>query len=96
MKTRSWRDANVLIIGAARQGLALTRFMLRQGANVHLNDHRTESQLNATLREMTDLPIRWRLGGHPVELLNGMDAVFVSGGVPLSLPIIQEAARRGM
>ena len=96
MNARSWRDANVLIIGAARQGLALTRFMIRQGAHVVLNDHRTDAQMESVLREMSDLPIRWRLGSHPLDLLNGADAVFVSGGVPLSLPIIQEAKRRGL
>ena len=35
-------------------------------------------------------------GGHPLELLDGCDLLCLSGGVPTTLPIVAEAARRGI
>jgi len=40
--------------------------------------------------------VRWVVGGHPLSLLDEIDLVAVSGGVPLTLAIIQEAQKRGV
>ena len=91
-----WKKHRVLIIGIARQGVALARYLAAQGADVTLNDQRDAEQLSATRQALADLPIAWALGGHPLSLLDGIETVCVSGGVPLTLPIIQEAQRRGL
>lgn len=91
-----WQGKRVLILGAARQGLALARFLVGQGAQVTLNDQRTETQLAAARARLQDLPIRWVSGAHPLELLDDADLVCPSGGVPLTLPIVTEAVRRGI
>ena len=45
---RSWDNRRVVIVGAARQGLALARYLVLQGALVTLNDRRPASEfLNA-------------------------------------------------
>ena len=96
-----WKDKRVIVIGAARQGIALGRFLALQGARVVMNDRKSDEQLEEARQAFTHLNleaaarITWRTGGHPIELLDGADAVCVSGGVPLELPIIQEALRRG-
>jgi UDP-N-acetylmuramoylalanine--D-glutamate ligase len=96
MNKRSWRGRNVLILGAARQGAALARWLSKQGSNVTLSDVRSEEALADARRELADLPIMWQLGGHPLELLEGKDLVCLSGGVPADLPIVDEARRRGI
>jgi UDP-N-acetylmuramoylalanine--D-glutamate ligase len=40
--------------------------------------------------------VEWAAGGHPLELLNKTDVLCLSGGVPLTLPIVQEAVKRGI
>ena len=45
---------------------------------------------------MSGLPIQWVLGEHPLSLLDETDLVCISGGVPLTLPILVEAVRRGL
>ena len=40
--------------------------------------------------------IEWATGGHPLHLLNGTDLLAISGGVPLSNPLVVEAAKRGI
>lgn len=93
---RNWKDLHILILGAARQGLALARYAARMGAVVLLNDQRTADQMEPEMKMLSGLPVRWALGGHPLTLLDGVELVCLSGGVPLNLPIVQEAARRGI
>lgn len=91
-----WKHQRVLIIGVARQGLALARYLARQGAEVTLNDLRSAEQLSATRQALADLPVMWALGGHPLNLLENTHVVCVSGGVPLNNPLVVEAVRRGI
>ena len=91
-----WKGMRVVIIGAARQGTVLARYLAERGAWVTLNDQRTAAQLQSAQDSLADLPVEWRLGGHPLDLLDGIDLLCPSGGVPLELILIQEALRRGI
>ncbi len=91
-----WKGKRVVIVGAARQGTALARYLATHGASVLLNDHRTAPELEPTRRALTDVDVEWVLGDHPLELLKDADLVCLSGGVPLSLPLVVEAQRRGL
>jgi UDP-N-acetylmuramoylalanine--D-glutamate ligase len=92
----SWAGKRVLIIGAARQGLALAGYLAHQGALVTLNDKSTPAQMQSAMQSMSKFPIRWALGEHSLSLLENIDLVCISGGVPLSLPLIVEAQRLGL
>jgi UDP-N-acetylmuramoylalanine--D-glutamate ligase len=96
MMSRSWSGQRVLIVGAARQGLALARFLSRQGAQVTLNDQRPAEQLEAAVKAMADYKVNWATGGHPTKLLDKTDLVCLSGGVPLKLSLVTEAQRKGI
>jgi UDP-N-acetylmuramoylalanine--D-glutamate ligase len=95
-KDMNWQGMRVVIIGAARQGLALARYLCSLGASVIVNDQRSAAHLQAAQDSLKDLDVEWRLGGHPLELLDGVDLVCPSGGVPLDLPLVQVALRRGI
>lgn len=95
MKT-NWKNRNVLIIGAARQGLALARFLVGQGANVTLNDGREERQLSNEIKQLAGITIDLQFGGHPLSILQGKDLVCISGGVPLTIPLIRKAVELGI
>jgi UDP-N-acetylmuramoylalanine--D-glutamate ligase len=90
------RNTRVLIVGAARQGLALARYMLSQGAHVTLNDNRTSSELTEIIAAFSGPNIRWVTGGHPVELAAQTDLVCPSGGIPLEIDLLQAARVRGL
>ena len=85
-----------LIIGAGRQGASLARFYAARGARVVLNDRRPARALAAAWRNLTGVPATWVTGGHPAFLLQGPQVVGVSGGVPLSLPLLQQARAQGL
>jgi UDP-N-acetylmuramoylalanine--D-glutamate ligase len=91
-----WNSKRVLILGAARQGLALARWLSLHGARVTLSDMRNEADLQVARQSLAEYPIDWALGGHPLELLDSADVLCLSGGVPLTLPIVVEAMKRGI
>ncbi|MGC9468550.1 MAG: UDP-N-acetylmuramoyl-L-alanine--D-glutamate ligase [Anaerolineae bacterium] len=86
----------VVILGLARQGLALARFFAEQGAQVTASDSRSREELVDAMAELADLDITYALGGHPFAVLEGCDLLCLSGGVPLDLPLVEEAVRRGI
>jgi UDP-N-acetylmuramoylalanine--D-glutamate ligase len=91
-----WTDRRVLIVGAARQGSALAQYLVARGAQVVLNDTRSAAELATTRETLGTFPIEWALGDHPLSLLDGIDLVCPSGGVPLDLPLMAEARNRGI
>jgi UDP-N-acetylmuramoylalanine--D-glutamate ligase len=93
---RDWKNTNVIIIGAARQGLALAHYLLSQGARVTISDLRSAEQLERAVASLHDLPVDWQLGSNDVSLIDGKDVLCVSGGVPLDLPIVQAAYSRNL
>lgn len=92
----SWLGKRVLIIGAARQGQALARFLSSHGAQVILNDQRTQEEMKLEIQKLGNSSIEWVLGHHPISLLERVDLVCLSGGIPLTLPIVAEAQGRGL
>jgi len=91
-----WTGKRVLILGVARQGQALARWLANHGARVTLSDKRSETDLEPARQALADQPIEWVPGGHPLELLDKTDVLCPSGGVPLTLPIVVEAQKRGI
>jgi UDP-N-acetylmuramoylalanine--D-glutamate ligase len=91
-----WSGKRVLILGAARQGLALARWLSIHGAHVTLSDTRSMEDLHLARQSLAEFPVHWAPGGHPLELLDSADVLCLSGGVPLTLPIVAEAAKRGI
>lgn len=84
----------ILVLGFARQGRALARWLPTVGAQVLVSDSKTAGQLGV---DPEDYPgARLALGDQSEALLDGVDALCVSGGVPLNLPIVQAAIARGI
>lgn len=82
------------VLGLARQGTALAKFLASRGARVTVSDVKGMGVLQEQLTELAGWPISFILGGHPLELLDA-DILFVSAGVSPDIPILMEAKRRG-
>jgi UDP-N-acetylmuramoylalanine--D-glutamate ligase len=91
-----FRGRRVVILGLARQGVALARRLAQAGARVVVSDSQPADQVAAQQAALSTLPIEFVLGGHPESLLDGADLLCLSGGVPPNLPIVQAARRRGV
>jgi UDP-N-acetylmuramoylalanine--D-glutamate ligase len=93
---KQFQQKDIVILGLARQGVALARFFASAGATVVISDAAPAENLGAELNAISDLPVQLALGGHPLSLLDQCDLLCLSGGVPAELPIVQEAIRRGI
>jgi UDP-N-acetylmuramoylalanine--D-glutamate ligase len=85
-----------VILGLARQGTALVRFLTKVGADVTVSDLRDKTALADQMAELADLPVRYVLGEHPLGLLDDADLLYLSGGVPVDIPIVVKAQRRSI
>ena len=84
------------MLGLARQGVALARYLAEAGARVLVTDQKPAERLEDQMAALSDLPIEYVLGGHPESVLDGADLLCLTGGAPLSLPLAQAAIERGI
>ncbi len=91
-----WTGRRVVVLGAARQGLALARWLAQHEAVVTLSDMRPDTDLAEARGALEGVQVHWVCGGHPLELLDEADVLCLSGGIPMKLAIVQEALRRGI
>ncbi len=89
-------NKKVVILGLARQGVALARFFARAGAETVVSDAAPATALEAEVAQLADLPVTLALGGHPDALLDDCALLCLSGGVPPQLPLVQQAVARGI
>jgi UDP-N-acetylmuramoylalanine--D-glutamate ligase len=88
--------ARVLVVGAARSGLAAAELAARHGAAVVVNDRRPESALGAAADRARACGASVVAGGHPADLAAGADLLILSPGVPPDVAPVVEARRRGV
>lgn len=94
--TQNLRGARVTVIGLGIEGIDLVRFLAAEGARVTVSDVRTADQLREALLAIRDCDATPSLGGNRVEDVIEADAVFVSQGVPSTLPALVAARERGI
>ncbi len=82
-----------LIVGLARQGVALAQYLCDIGNEVTVTDLRTAADLAYEIDSLERYDIDFVLEEHPLSLLENVDTVFVSGGVPLDIPLLQIATK---
>jgi UDP-N-acetylmuramoylalanine--D-glutamate ligase len=83
----------VVVVGAARSGVAAAELLARRGARVTLTDTRSSFEEAPRLRAGG---IELELGGHRTDTLASADLIVVSPGVPLEQPVFDPARRRGV
>ena len=85
----------VLVIGAARSGIASARFLVQRGATVALNDRKPLAEWSQAALALKTEGVGQIAGDPPSWLLDQTDLVIVSPGVPTKAIPIRYADRRG-
>jgi len=85
-----------LVVGLGREGTALAAYLAGHGLSVTATDVQSAQKLAAVLPTLEEAGISLVLGEHPLSLLDAVDILFVSPGVPLEIPFLQEARARGI
>jgi UDP-N-acetylmuramoylalanine--D-glutamate ligase len=79
-----------LVIGAGKSGVASANFLAARGEEVVLTDSAKEPKLPVDL----DANVERAFGRDDDGLLEGVDSIVVSPGVPLTIPLLQTAAEQ--
>jgi len=88
----SVRGRRVVVVGAARSGVAAALLVAKRGARVTLTEVRGAVDEAPALRSAG---VALELGGHQRETLAAADLVVLSPGVPPDQPALEPARRRG-
>ena len=84
------KGKKVLLVGLAKTGISTIKCLAKYGADITVNDIKTEDQLEEIIAEIKDIDgIKYILGHHPEDITD-IDMVVVSPGVPLDLPFIKK------
>ncbi|MEJ7695480.1 MAG: UDP-N-acetylmuramoyl-L-alanine--D-glutamate ligase [Candidatus Limnocylindrales bacterium] len=92
------RDRPVTVLGLARSGVALTRFLTDQGARVTVYDGRAAERLAEAIAALGDRPVRLVLGPHedPARSWEGAALVTTSPAISPDFPTTEPRLRAAL
>ncbi|MBI4445188.1 MAG: UDP-N-acetylmuramoyl-L-alanine--D-glutamate ligase [Acidobacteria bacterium] len=85
----------VLVVGLGGSGVAAANLLSRKRAQVCVTDLKNAAELRSQV-ERLEKQVSVCLGGHPVEEFTKADFIVLSPGVPLSVPQLQTAIKKGI
>ena len=89
------RNKKVLVVGLARTGVAVARFLAAQGAEIIVTDMKDADALQPYLDQLRDLNIDYQLGYHDKYSFLMVDLIVVSPGVPMDIkPLLLARSQR--
>lgn len=86
----------VLVVGAGRSGMAVSRFLVDKGATAVLTDSNNLAGQEAALEQLTAAGVRLALGGYPEVKRGSFDLVVMSPGVPLTADPARASIKNGI
>jgi UDP-N-acetylmuramoylalanine--D-glutamate ligase len=93
MKTFSVEGARVVVVGAARSGIAAAELLARRGAKVTLTD---QKNVLADAERLRAAGVDLELGAADAPAVQSAELVVMSPGVPVELPAVVAARSRGI
>ena len=84
-----------LVVGAARSGVALAMHLTAEGEAVRLADRKPSSELLSTIAQLPP-GVDLRVGGYDERVLDGVDVVYASPGVPWDSELLNQARAKGI
>jgi len=84
-----------LVVGAARSGVALALHLTAEGEAVRLADRKPSSELLSTIAQLPP-GVDLRVGGYDERVLDGVDVVYASPGVPWDSELLNQARAKGI
>ena len=92
----TFADKQIAVFGLHRSGVAVAKLLDDLGAKVLVTDPKSSDELQADIDALKNREIDFILGGHDRRCIEKADLVVLSPGVPLDIPILQEARSMGI
>ncbi len=90
------KDKKIMVIGLAKSGVSLVRFLVEKGAKVTVSDHKSKAELSNSLEQIESLQLEYDLGGHTPKKFIEQDLIILSPGVSPQLKIFDYARHNGV
>ncbi|HIS00368.1 MAG TPA: UDP-N-acetylmuramoyl-L-alanine--D-glutamate ligase [Candidatus Excrementavichristensenella intestinipullorum] len=86
-----------LVVGMARSGVAAALLLAEKGYTLRLADQKGKEQLAQALEPLKGVKgVEYRLGEPAQDLLEGVELVVISPGVPITHPVVKGAQAAGI
>lgn len=89
-----FKDKKVLVSGVAKSGVSAAYLLKKLGASVTIQDAKTEDKLGNVVTELKNNGIALYLGSNPDDIIENMDILVMSPGVPTDLPFVNKAREK--
>jgi UDP-N-acetylmuramoylalanine--D-glutamate ligase len=83
----------VSVLGAARSGMAVIKYLLKRGITPFLSDICADEKLEAILKSQGLINIDYEANGHTRKILDS-ELIICSPGIPSDIPVLKEARKR--
>ncbi len=90
------KGKRALVVGLARTGVAAAEFLARRGARVTVSEQKPGEQVAEYSERLRPLGVELETGGHREATFLRADFIVPSPGVPLNLPPLEAARRKGI
>jgi UDP-N-acetylmuramoylalanine--D-glutamate ligase len=91
-----YKGKKVLIVGFGISGVAVAKYMSKQGAKVTVTDMKQKQDLQEHVDACAELKLEYELGKHNNKTFHSVDLIVVSPGVPLSIKPLEEAREKNI
>lgn len=91
-----FKDKKVLVSGIAKSGISAAILLKKLGADVTVQDAKTEDKLGETAVELKNEGFNMYLGSNPDDIIEDMDILVMSPGVPTDLPFVNKAREKNI
>ena len=91
-----FENKKILVVGLAKTGLAVARFLKDRGAQVTATDLKERDELNSYVHEALNMGISLELGTHKIDSFTDSDLIVVSPGVPHRITPLEAARGAGV
>jgi UDP-N-acetylmuramoylalanine--D-glutamate ligase len=94
-KKNKFKGKNILVVGLARSGIGAANLLARLGARASITDRKVLSSLEDQMKKL--LPaVRVIEDNKAAEIIDSLDLIVISPGVPLYIPLLVKANIKGI
>lgn len=94
--TNAYENKKVLVLGLAKSGFAAAKLLHRLGAEVIVNEYKQLASDDALKVSLETLGVNVIDGGHPSDVLTGIELVVKNPGIPYTNSVLVDAKAMGI
>lgn len=91
-----FKGKRVLVVGFGLSGVAVTKYMVKQGAKVMVSESKQKNEVMESVKAIGDLKVEFEFGGHTSKTFLNAELIVLSPGVPPTVKPLEEARVKGI